>query len=362
MRILILGTAYPHRGGIAHYNALLYKHLSKNNEVRLISFKRQYPKIFFPGKTQEESGEAEIKVTAEPLMDSINPLNWIKVGLVARSWNADLIIFKYWLPFFAPCFGVITAIAKLFRNTKALIVCDNVIPHERRIGDKIFTRFAFSFANYFIVQSDTVENELLDFKPNAVYKKIPHPVYEIFGEKLSKAEAKNELKIKNEKVILFFGYIRKYKGVHDLIDAMKIFCQSSDAHLLIVGEYYDDENSYREQVRKLNLSEKISIVSDYVPSSEVAKYFSACDVVVLPYIDATQSGIIQIAYNFDKPVIATSVGGLKEVIVDNYSGLLVPPNNPNELANAMKKFYDENLEEKLSFGASQEKLNIVGQQ
>lgn len=353
MKILIIGTSYPLRGGIAHYNALLVKHLSKAHEVRMITFKRQYPKIFFPGKTQNETGEVGIKIESEVLVDSINPLNWILVGLNLRKWNADLVIFKYWLPFFGPCFGTISAVIKFFTKTKILFICDNVIPHEKRFGDKIFTRFAFWFANFFIVQSKTVENELLSFKPNSNFKNIPHPVYEIFGDKISKSEAKSRLNITSEKIILFFGYIRKYKGVDVLIDAANLI--KNDLKILIVGEFYDDENFYRKKITDNKLEEKILVFSDYIPNNKVAEFFSATDVVILPYKDATQSGIAQIAYNFEKGVIATKVGGLEEVVKNNFSGLLCEPNNPFELARVIDKFYDENLEEKLSLGAAEEK-------
>lgn len=355
MNILILGTAYPLRGGIAHYNALLYSHLKKRHNVSLVSFKRQYPKMFFPGKSQEESGDPGIPVTSEQMIDSINPFNWIRVGLTLRKRNADVVIFKYWLPFFGPCLGTICALIKWRRATHVLAICDNVIPHERRLGDIVFTKYVFRFVDSFIVQSDTVEKDLLSLVDEPHYKKVPHPVYEIFGKKISKDEAKKRLTITDEKVILFFGYIRKYKGLHTLIDAMKIVKESLRVKLFVVGEFYDDEEAYRWHISDAQVRDVIDVVSDYVPNEKVGEYFSAADVVVLPYLSATQSGIAQIAYNFDKPVIATNVGGLAEVVVDDVSGIVVPPNNPQALAGAIQKFYKENLEARLSSGAAQEK-------
>ncbi|MDE3056983.1 MAG: glycosyltransferase [Bacteroidota bacterium] len=355
MKILILGTAYPLRGGIAHYNALLFSHLKERHDVSLISFKRQYPKIFFPGKTQEEKGDPGIPVKSEALMDSVNPLNWIRVGLKLRKSNADVVIFKYWLPFFGPCLGTICALIKWRTTARVMAICDNVIPHEHRPGDAALTKFAFHFVDAFIVQSDTVEKDLLSLIEQPRYKKVPHPVYEIFGKNIPKEEARRRLNISDENVILFFGYIRAYKGLHVLIDAMKIVKKSLRAKLLVVGEFYDDEEHYRWHISDAQVRDTVDVVSDYVPNEKVGEYFSAADVVILPYLSATQSGIAQIAYNFGKPVIATNVGGLAEVVADGVSGIVIPPNDPLLLAKAIWKFYGENLEAKLSSGAAAEK-------
>ena len=355
MNILILGTAYPLRGGIAHYNALLYTHLKKKHRVEIISFKRQYPNMFFPGKTQEEKGDPGLPVASEPLIDSVNPFNWIRVGIALRKRNADVVIFKYWLPFFGPCFGTICALLKYRRRTKVIAICDNVIPHEHRPGDALFTWYAFKFVDAYIVQSDSVEKDLLETVEKPRYKKVPHPVYEIFGPRLGKKEARAALHIRDEKVILFFGYVRSYKGLHVMIDAMKEVKKSLSVKLLVVGEFYEDEEKYRWHISDAQVRDVIDVVSDYVPNEKVGEYFSAADAVILPYLSATQSGIAQIAYNFDRPVIATAVGGLAEVVVDGVSGLIVPPNDPAKLADAIKKFYSENLEEKLSAGAACEK-------
>jgi len=364
MKIVLVGTAYPMRGGIAQFIALLYKYFSVRNDVKMFSFKRQYPEFLFPGKTQYEQGEPTLKIPDDKnniSVDSINPFNWINIGLQIAKEKPGLIIFKYWLPYFAPCYTVISFIAKLFSNTKVLFICDNVIPHEKRFGDKFFTKLAFTQVDYFIVMSKTVESDLKKFNKNKPYKLIPHPVYNIFGEKISKKEAKEFINkeylfdIKEEKVILFFGYIRKYKGLKYLIDAMPEILKKSNLKLLVVGEFYDDENKYREQIKNLNLENNIKVISDFVPDERVKYFFSACDVVVLPYTDATQSGIIQIAYYYDKPVIATDVGGLSEVVINNETGILIKPNSSEAISNAVIKFYEENLEEKFSAKASSEK-------
>lgn len=366
MKIIIAGTAFPMRGGIAQYNSLMYKYFSEADDVKVYSFKRQYPEFLFPGKTQFEQGEPAVKIPEDKnviSIDSVNPFNWLSAGKKIAAENPDLLIFKYWIPYFGPCFAVISYIVKKFSktDTKVLYICDNVIPHEKRSGDKFFTKLAFSQGDYFVVMSKTVEEDLKLFSKGKPYKLIPHPVYNIFGDKVEKPEAKDfilkeyGIDLQNEKVILFFGYIRKYKGLNYLIDAMPEILKKVKLKLLVVGEYYGDEEKYREQIRSLGLEEDIKVVSDFVPDSNVKYFFSASDVVVLPYSDATQSGIIQIAYHYDKPVIATDVGGLAEVVRNNETGLIIEPKNPGAIAKAVTDFYDKGLEEKFTSNAKEEK-------
>ena len=353
MKIIIIGTAYPLRGGIAHFNALLARHLSARHTVETITFKRQYPKFLFPGTTQEEQQSERIDIPPAPrLVDSINPFNWIRVAREVRRRKPDLVIFKYWLPFFGPCFGTIAKLSTRATSTQVLYICDNVVPHERRPGDILFTRYAFNQGDFFIVQSDAVEKELLKYFPQSQYRKVPHPVYEIFGPSIPKEEARRALEISAKKVILYFGYVRAYKGLMILIEAMKRIRDSGvgigDIELLLVGEFYDSEAKYRERVKDLNLESCVRFVSEYVPNDAVARYFCAADVVVLPYLSATQSGITQIAYNFNKPVIATDVGGLAEVVVDGKTGFIVPPNDSAALSSAVRRFYEEKRETEFS--------------
>ena len=345
MNIILIGTAYPLRGGIAHYFALLFKHLSKRHQVSVVTFSRQYPGFLFPGKSQEESpGGPEGEIPSEQLMDSINPFSWISTARSIIKKQPDLLIFKYWIPFFAPCFGVIAMLVKRRTNAKVLFICDNVVPHERRPGDKVLTRFAFRYADFFIVQSKPVERDLINFKPGARYEFVHHPIYEIFGGRVDKQQAQKQLSVESERVLLFFGYVRKYKGLDTLLDAMPMVLKTLDVKLLIVGEFYDSEEHYRERIRKEGLASNVKVVSEYVPNDQVGKYFSASDVVVLPYHSATQSGIVQIAYQFDKPVIATDVGGLSEVVIDGTTGFIVKPDEPEELARAIVRFYGEKRE------------------
>lgn len=364
MKIVIAGTAYPMRGGIAQFNALLYKYFSAGNDVKVFSFKRQYPEFLFPGKTQYEQSEPEFGIPGDKnfiSIDSVNPFNWIKTGLKIAKERPDLLIFKYWIPFFAPCFAVMSYIVKKKSNAKVLFVCDNVIPHEKRFGDTFLTKLAFSQADYFVVMSRIVERDLKKFNKSKPYKLISHPVYNIFGEKVSKSAAKefllNEYKIdlRNDKVILFFGYIRKYKGLIYLIEAMKQILRRFDVKLVIAGEFYEDESHTREKIKQLNLEENIFLFSDFISNEKVKYFFCACDFVALPYIDATQSGITQIAYYYDKPVIATDVGGLKEIVIDDKTGFIIKPGSSEAIADAVINFYENNLEEKFSNGAAEEK-------
>jgi len=346
MKIIILSTAYPLRGGIAHFNGLLFKELNKNHEVKVITFKRQYPSILFPGKSQLEEGNSVEKIPTEELVDSINPINWIKIGLKIKKENPDLLIYKYWMPFFAPCFGTIARFAKKNKKTKVLTICDNVIPHERKPGDITLTKYYFKAVDFFVLLSEKVKNDLLKLYPNAKNKVLPHPIYSNFGDPVEKAEAKSFLKITDEKIILFFGFIRDYKGLDILIEAMSILKDKLNVKLLVAGEFYSNKEKYLNLIEKLGIQNNLLMFTDFIPTSEVKYYFSASDCVILPYRNATQSGIVQIAINFRKPVIAANVGGLSEVIKDDETGYIVEKENPKKLADAIQKFYSgkkENL-------------------
>lgn len=355
MKILLFGPAYPLRGGMAHFIAMLYTHLTKRgHEVSIISFTRQYPKILFPGKTQEESGDAGIPVPSIALIDSINPFNWIIQGLKLREHNADLVISTFWIPFLAPSSGTLHALLQT-KKTKTLTILHNLIPHEKRPGDMLLTRWLMRFTDCFIAQSASVERDLLSLLPSAKYKRVALPMFDLFHDRIPKREARKQLDITDEKVIMFFGYIRPYKGLHILIDAMKIVKKKMNIRLLVCGEYYGDEEKYRAHMKEADIENVTTVFSDYIPNEKVHIFFSAADVVVQPYISATQSAIAQIAYFFSSPIIATNVGALPEVVINEKSGLIVPPNNPQQLADAILRFYHEEMEAKLTAGASEER-------
>ncbi|MBC8044983.1 MAG: glycosyltransferase [Rhizobacter sp.] len=346
MKISYISTFYPLRGGIAHFNTLFYKTLTlRGHSVKAITFSRQYPKLLFPGKTQDEqAGETEFyKTGAEVLLDSINPLSWMQVALRVVEQSPDAVLFKYWIPFFAPCYFVISLFVKLFSRAKVIYILDNFIPHEKRFGDGALRWLATRFVDGYIAMSDAVEHDLTRELPEARYKKSSHPVYDIFGEPVEKNIARAQLGIdQNAEVILFFGYIRKYKGLDVLLDAMPEIVKSKPRlKLLVVGEFYGDEQFYREKIGAMNLWPFITLVSDYVPNEHVAGYFCASDAVVLPYRSATQSGIVQIAYHFARPAIVTGVGGLGEVVIDGKTGFVVPPESPAPLAAAVIRFFGD---------------------
>ncbi|MFQ5822865.1 MAG: glycosyltransferase [bacterium] len=357
MKITIISTAYPLRGGIAQYTGILYNKLKqKKHEVNVITFKRQYPKFLFPGKTQKEtSHDDSVKIESEPIIDSINPLSWLKVYQKIKKHKPDLIIFKYWMPFFAPCFGSICWLTNIFTKTKVLFICDNVIPHEKRLGDITLTKFALKKVDYFIVQSDIVKQDLLKLFPAANYKKIQHPIYDIFGEVIDKNKAKKEIGLHDRRIILFFGYVRAYKGLDLILRAMPEILKSIDVKLAVVGEFYESEDKYRKLIKELQIENKVFIHSEFVPNEVVNLYFSASDVVVLPYKSATQSGIVQLAYHLNKPCIVTNVGGLAEDVIHGKTGFVVNSEAPQGLANGVKKFYFENKEKEFTQNVKKQK-------
>jgi len=351
LRIVIVGTAYPMRGGIAHYVALLYKHLKqKGHDVFVLSFKRQYPSLLFPGKTQSDESKELIPIKSLPVLDSINPVTWIKAFFLIKKIRPELIVFKYWMPFFAPCYAAVAFLSSRLLNVKTAYICDNIIPHEKTIGDRFLSSVGLKFIDYFIVQSDSVQRDLLSLKPDAKYELVPHPVYEIFPPALPMAEARKKLGIKENRVILYFGLIRPYKGVKYLVRAMDEIAEQTGARLLLCGEFYEGRDEIMDLIDKSQAKNKITLCDWFIPNEEVPLYFCAADLVVLPYVSATQSGIVQIAYNYNKPVVVTRVGGLPEIVPHGQTGYVVEPENPSAIAEAVKRFF--NNKEKHDFESS----------
>ncbi|MCF6271310.1 MAG: glycosyltransferase [Melioribacteraceae bacterium] len=345
-KITILSAAFPLRGGIAHFAGLLYKELIKTFEVKVITFKRQYPSILFPGKTQLETGDDVETIPTKVELDSINPLNWIKVGRRIKIDAPDILIIKHWMPFFAPIYGTIARIVRNNGTTKVVAVCHNIIPHEKKPGDKALTKYFFSAVDYFITLSKSVEEDLFKLYPNAKHKCLFHPVYSNFGNSVAKEVAREKLNLNDSKVMLFFGFIRDYKGLDTLLQSIALIKDKMDFTLIVAGEFYSNEEKYISLTNELGLNDVVKYFSDFIPQNDVTYFFSACDVVVLPYKSATQSGIVQIANNFNKPMISTNVGGLPEVIEDGRTGYLVEKENPRQLADAILKYYDGNKEAK----------------
>ncbi len=342
LRICLVGPAYPYRGGISHYNTCLAAELMKRHEVRVINYSRLYPSFLFPGKTQyDESSEAH-SVSSSRLIDSINPLSWVRTGFHIASQKPDLVIVQWWHPYFAPAISKICSIVRLVCRGKIIFICHNVVPHEQSPIDRILSRIAFWTAHGFLVQSGEDRDNLLKIKRKAAVAVHPHPIYDFFVKSgLSKEDAGGAIGATGRPMILFFGYIRPYKGLRYLIEAMPAIRKEIDCELLVVGEFYEDSGPYRGLVSSLNLGDSVRFVDRYVGNEEVEAFFTASDLVILPYVSATQSGIAQIALAFNRPVIVTGVGGLPEVVSEGKTGFIVPPEDPESIASAAVRFFKE---------------------
>jgi glycosyltransferase involved in cell wall biosynthesis len=347
-KIIIIGPAHPLRGGLATFNQRLAKEFNKQgDDCTIYSFSLQYPGFLFPGKTQYSNEPAPKDLKIRSVINSVNIFNWIKVGNVLKGERPDIIVVRYWLPFMGPALGTILRRAKKNHHSKIVCIADNIIPHEIRPGDKAFTKYFLKTCDAFITMSSKVMDDLRKFQRDKPAKLVQHPLYDSFGEPIPKSEAREKLKINNEKsIILFFGFIRKYKGLDILLDAMKLLKEKSQdpnskfqvPKLLIAGEFYEDEKPYREQIDKLGIRDNLLLHTDFIPDREVKYYLCAADAVIQPYRNATQSGVTPLAYHFEKPIIVTNVGGLPSLVPHEKAGLVAEPNAAS-LANAILRFY-----------------------
>ena len=339
MKIVIVGTFPPFRGGISNFYQTLYEKLSYEHDVTAINFSLQYPNILFPGKSQYDNN-LKSDINIERTINSINPISWKKTANKIIELEPDLIIFKYWIPFLAPSFRSIIKRTNKKISVKSLVICDNIIPHENRPFDKFLTKSFFKHIDHFIVMSKSVEKDLLFLFPDAKYIYTPHPLYDIFGKCNNKDKSKRYLQIHENKVILFFGLIRPYKGLDLLIEASKTLKEKlNNFKILVVGDCYENPEPYSKMINKNGLNDIFDMRFEFVPNDKVNIYFSAADVIVLPYKSATQSGIVPVAYHFDKPVIVTNVGGLSEIVQEGKTGYVVYP-EPNEIADGILKYYN----------------------
>jgi glycosyltransferase involved in cell wall biosynthesis len=343
-KIVMIGPVYPYKGGIAHYTGLMCKNLKEKYDVDMISYKMQYPKILFKKEQRDYDNDAFKIENTNYLIHTANPFNWGGAAKTIVNMQPDLLIVQWWHPYFSPCYSsIIKKIRK--KNIPVLFVCHNVFPHERFFMDKRLTRSVLKRGDYFIVQSKIDAQDLLSIKKDAKYEMAVHPTYNAFQfQNLSKMAARELLGIdQNEKILLFFGFVREYKGLRHLIGAMaQVVAKYKEAKLLVVGDFGDQKEEYERLIRESGVQEHICVYGGYIPDREVEKFFAACDLVVLPYESATQSGIVQIAYGFNKPVLVTDVGGLPEVVLDGKTGYVVPPKNPQAVANAAVRFFAEN--------------------
>ena len=345
--VAVIGLTYPFRGGIAHYSSLFVRSLREKHHVSFITLRRQYPKFLFPGVSQFDYSDRILTEDNEPLIDSMNPFTWVKTARLLNRRNPDLIIFQWWHPFFSFAFGTIVRLLKKPLRQKVCFLCHNVLPHEPNPLQEFLARYSFIPSRFFIVHSSQDLNDLLRLHPNAIAKQGFHPTYSEFASFASsnRDEARKKLDLsKSRNVLLFFGLIREYKGLKYLIEAMALLPERLDCYLIIAGEFYADKRSYLDQIERTGLAHRIRTVDRYIANEDVADYFLATNVVVLPYISATQSGIVQIAFGLGTPVITTDVGGLPEAVDDGKTGYIVPPANSEQLAAAITRFFDEDAE------------------
>lgn len=344
MKIVYLSTFYPYRGGIAQFNALLAKSLSKLANVYPFTFKRQYPELFFPGTTQyvQSNDNAEV-IDSIRSLDTINPLTYFTTAKKINAISPDLILTKFWMPFFAPSLGSVLNMIK--KGIIRISILDNVEPHEKQPASRLLTKFFLRQNDGFVVMSKKVANDLLNYLPQAKILQLQHPLYTHFGEKIDKSIARKKLKLPaDKKILLFFGFIRNYKGLDILLETIPLLDESY--HLVVAGECYGPFDSYANIIQRQGIQSRVSLFIRFISDNEVPLFFSSADVCILPYKNATQSGIVGISYHFDLPVIATDVGGLKEMIDPFGSGNVVSHPDPILLRDAIESYF---LSEKEKF-------------
>ncbi len=343
MKILLIGPSSPFRGGIANFNDSLYFALEKNHDTHIIGFSLQYPSVMFPGKTQYEKGAPRAGARTKHIINSINPLNWNNVSAEIVKMKPDCLIVHYWMPFFAPVMGTIIRRVKKRLKVKVIGLLHNVEPHEGMPAGKMLNRYFLESCDGFIIMSSIVTADLQRLGIKKPLKKLGHPVYNIFGDPVDRQFACDKLGLDpDHKHLLFFGMIRRYKGLDLLLEALaKPRLSHLNLKLLVAGEFYESEDRYLDLIEKLGLENKIMFTNSFVPKEEVAWYFAASDLLVLPYISATQSGVTQIAYHFGKPMLVTNVGGLKDVVSHGKVGY-VCEKDPDEIAASIADFFDNN--------------------
>lgn len=328
----------------------------RGDQVTIYTFSLQYPGFLFPGKTQYSAEPPPSGLNIKVAINSVNPFNWIRVGREIKKLKADIVVVRYWMPFMAPCLGTIARIIRRNRKSKVVAIADNIIPHEKMPGGSLLSRYFVKSCDGFIVMSRAVLNDLNKFDKIRPREFSPHPLYDNFGEPVSKSLAKKHLGLEETtNYILFFGFIREYKGLDLLIKAFadERF-RKLPVKLLIAGEFYIDGKPYLELIESLGLKDKIVLRTEFIENNDIVNYFCASDIVAQPYKDATQSGVTQIAYHFDKPMLTTNVGGLSEMVPDGKVGFVVAP-DINEISEALLRFFNENREKEFSRNAAMEK-------
>lgn len=353
MKISIFSAFYPFRGGIAQFNAKLFRELEKDHEVCAFTFKKQYPDFLFPGKSQfVDDNEKVDKIPAKRIVSTFNPFTYFNAAKKIRQANPDVFISNYWMSLFGFFTGIMASGQS--KQTTKIALIHNLIPHEPRFFDKWLNSFFLKRYDGFIVMSEAVKIDLIKSKSDAKFIQLEHPWYDHFGELIEQSEARNELKIlQNKKTLLFFGLIRDYKGLDLLINAFSRL--NDEFQLVIAGEVYGNPEKYENQIANSPSKERIFFFNRYIPDNEVKFYFSASDVCILPYRSATQSGITATSFHFEIPVIATKVGGLEETVKDNVNGLIVDQPDAELIKSAIQKYFMDGTKEKFQHTLRMEK-------
>jgi D-inositol-3-phosphate glycosyltransferase len=357
MKIISLGPAHPYRGGPATFNdRLAQQFISEGHTVELITFTLQYPRLLFPGKTQYTDSPAPPGVKIKRMLNSVNPINWVITGFKIKRMMPNILLLRFWLPFLGPSLGTVARIVRRNRHTKTICIFDNVVPHEKRAGDKILTKYLTGSIDGAIVMSQSVSEDLKIFRSDIPTKLSPHPLFDNYGEFTDREIAISTLGLDAEnKYILFFGFIRAYKGLDLLIKAFSDNrLRNRNLKLIIAGEFYEDDTAYRNLIRKYYLEDEILLYDRFIKDEEVSLFFSVADIVVQPYKTATQSGVTQIAYHYNKPMLVTDVGGLREIVPDGICGYVVNPDS-DSIAEAIVDFYDDNRKAQFTDAVKTEK-------
>ncbi len=355
-KIFIIGPAYPLRGGLATFDELFCKAFNEQgHQCEIISYSLQYPNFLFPGSTQfDTSGIAPKNLTIHTLINSVNPFSWIKTARFIKKQKPDFIVFRFWIPFMGPALG---SIARMVRKSgvKVLAITDNVIPHEKRIGDVAFSKYFIKGCDGFVTMSKAVMADLEKFTSTTHKKYLLHPLYTSFGEKLNKSEARKTLGLnEQDKIVLFFGLIRKYKGLDMLLDAFNELKKDKNIKLVIAGEFYEDKQPYLDLIEKYQIQDQVILHAKFIANEDVKLYFSAADMVALPYRSATQSGVTQVSFHFEIPTLVTNVGGLGEIIPDKIAGYVVEPNG-KAIADGITDYFTNNRMLAFTEGMKKEK-------
>jgi len=359
-KIVLVGPAYPYRGGNSLFITQTYDVLKDHFEVIIYNYKLLYPSLLFPGTTQFDKSEKQLFIVpSERVINSISPFNWWNVARMIKRENADLVVFDWWHPFFGLCHGAISSFIKKAYKNQILFITENVISHEANMVDMFFTTIGLRNASMFLTLSKSVEEELKRFaKDRKIYRsELPRYDYYQTNNKENIPALKSEFGIaEDDNVLLFFGYIRKYKGLDILIKAFpKILEKHPNSFLLVAGEFYDNPSTYLKLIDKLNVGNKVKVINKFIPNEEISKYYQVSDVVILPYLSATQSAILNVTYSFNKPVIATNVGGLAEFVENGKTGVIVKPNSVDEIVKGYSEYLS--LKENVDFTRNIEEHN-----